>query len=112
MIKCSVKFRDVKPVFRPKRQVPYAAIDKVDKELDRLEKFGVIQPVNYSAWAAPIVVVQKANGVIRLCADFSTGLNDALENHSYPLPLPEDLFIKLNGGRFFLNLINLKLTSK
>ncbi|CAH8601572.1 unnamed protein product [Schistosoma rodhaini] len=96
--------QDVKPVFCPKRQVPYAATDKVDKELDRLEKLGVIQPVNYSAWAAPIVVVQKANGTIRLCADFSTGLNDALQNHSYPLPLPEDLFIKLNGGRYFSKL--------
>ncbi|CAH8670750.1 unnamed protein product [Schistosoma haematobium] len=96
--------QDVKPVFRPKRQVPYAAIDKVDKELDRLEKLGVIQPVNYSAWAAPIVVVQKASGAIRLCADFSTGLNDVLQNHSYPLPLPEDLFIKLNGGRYFSKL--------
>ncbi|CAH8442528.1 unnamed protein product [Schistosoma rodhaini] len=96
--------QDVKPVFCPKRQVPYAATDKVDKELDRLEKLGVIQPVNYSAWAAPIVVVPKANGTIRLCADFSTGLNDALQSHSYPLPLPEDLFIKLNGGRYFSKL--------
>ncbi|KAL6724110.1 hypothetical protein Aduo_019035 [Ancylostoma duodenale] len=31
-----------KPVFRPKRRVPYAAQHAVDKELDRLESIGVI----------------------------------------------------------------------
>ena len=90
-----------RPVFRPKRPVPYAALQMVDEELDRLQKLGVIQPVNYSSWAAPIVVVRKANGSVRLCADFSTGLNDALATHQYPLPLPEDLFAKLNGGKLF-----------
>lgn len=76
--------QDVKPVFRPKRQVPYAAIDEIDEEFDRLEKLGVIQSINYSTRAAPIIVVQKANRTTCLCADFSTGLNDALSNHSYP----------------------------
>lgn len=40
--------QDMKPVFRPKRRVPYAANDKVDRELDQLEKLGVIQPINHS----------------------------------------------------------------
>lgn len=93
--------QNAKPVFRPKRPVPYAALSVVDQELDRLETLGVIQPVNYSPWAAPIVVVRKANGTVRICADFSTGLNDALEDHTYPLPIQEDLFIKLNGGKYF-----------
>nr|CAX83705.1 Gag-Pol polyprotein [Schistosoma japonicum] len=93
--------QNAKPVFRPKRPVPYAALSVVDQELDRLEALGVIQPVNYSSWAAPIVVVRKANGSIRICADFSTGLNNALEDHTYPLPVQEDLFIKLNGAKYF-----------
>ncbi|CAH8499886.1 unnamed protein product [Dicrocoelium dendriticum] len=92
------------PIFRPKRPVPYAVIPVVDQELDRLERTGVIHAVNYSSWAAPIVVVKKPNGQIRLCADFSTGLNASLNNHQYPLPLPEDMFAKLNGGRCFAKL--------
>ncbi|CAH8637872.1 unnamed protein product [Schistosoma rodhaini] len=92
------------PVFRPKRPVPYAALPMVEQEIERLQKLGVIEPVNFSEWAAPIVVVKKTNGSIRLCADYSTGLNEALETHQYPLPLPEDLFAKLNGGKLFAKL--------
>ncbi|CAH8546802.1 unnamed protein product [Schistosoma rodhaini] len=92
------------PVFRPKRPVPYAALTIVEQELERLQKSGIIEPVNFSDWAAPIVIVKKPNGSIRLCADYSTGLNDALEDHQYPLPLPEDLFAKLNGGKYFAKL--------
>uniref|UniRef100_A0A5S6R6A2 RNA-directed DNA polymerase n=1 Tax=Trichuris muris TaxID=70415 RepID=A0A5S6R6A2_TRIMR len=90
-----------RPVFRPKRPVPYAALSDVERELDRLETNGVISKVNHSYWAAPIVVVKKRNGSFRICADFSTGLNDALELHQYPLPLPEDVFTVLNGGTVF-----------
>ena len=43
---------------------------------------------------------QKSNQT-RICADFSTGLNDALQDHHYPLPSPEEIFNKLNGGKIF-----------
>lgn len=90
-----------KPVFRPKRSVSFAALEIVEKELQRLEDQGVISKINFSAWAAPIVVTKKANGNIRICADFSTGLNNVLESHNYPLPVPEDIFATLAGGEIF-----------
>ena len=63
--------------------MPYASLEAVNTELSRLESQGVISPVTYSSWAAPIVVVRKATGALRICADFSTGLNKALETHQY-----------------------------
>lgn len=92
---------DAKPVFRPKRPVPYAALPIVEATLDRLISEGVLTKVSYSKWAAPTVYTKKPNGSIRMCADFSTGLNDALETYHHPLPTPDSIFATLNGGKYF-----------
>ena len=55
---------DITPVFRPKRSVAYAMREVIEKEFDRLEQNGVITPINYSDWAAPVVVVRKSNGYV------------------------------------------------
>lgn len=83
------------PVYKPKRPVPFTSVEKVDAELDRLQKLDIITPVDFSQWAAPIVVVKKPGGKIRICADYSAGLNAALESNNYPLPVPDDIFSKL-----------------
>ncbi|XP_055920751.1 uncharacterized protein K02A2.6-like [Eupeodes corollae] len=66
-----VTMPNIQPVLRPKRPVAYAVKDLVEAELQRLQDTNVISPVNYSEWAAPIVVIRKSNGSIRICADFS-----------------------------------------
>ena len=50
---------NVMPVFRPKRPVPYASVEIIEKELGRLEKLGVIEKADYSPWAAPAIYVKK-----------------------------------------------------
>ena len=35
---------------------------------------------------------------LRICGDYSVGINDQLEDHPHPLPLPEELMQKLGGG--------------
>jgi hypothetical protein len=35
--------------------VPYSLREKIDAELERLQKEGVIQPVEFSDWTSPIV---------------------------------------------------------
>lgn len=98
--------QDARPVYCPKRPVAYAALPKVEAELQRLQDKGIISPpVQFSDWAAPIVVVRKADNVsVRVCGDYSTGLNDALESDRHPLPHPDDLFAELSGARFFTHL--------
>ena len=88
------------PRFHRPRPVPFALKEAVSKELDRLEAAGIIERVNYSEWAAPIVPVPKGDGKIRLCGDYKVTVNTVLGVDQYPLPKPEDLFTALTGGRF------------
>ena len=92
---------DQTPIFKKPRSVPFASREKIETELDRLVQTGVLTPINYSEWAAPTVYVKKKTKEIRVCADFSTGLNSVLKDHHYPLPNPEEVFAKLNGGKIF-----------
>ena len=41
----------------------------VEEELDQLERTGVLEKVDHSDWAAPIVAVSKKDGHVRLCGD-------------------------------------------
>ncbi|EYB82543.1 hypothetical protein Y032_0357g3380 [Ancylostoma ceylanicum] len=88
------------------------------REIERLADIGVTEPITHSEWAAPIVCVRKANGKMRVCADFSTGLNKALDDYEYSIPIPEDIFAWLNGGTmlsqidFFDAYIQVELTDE
>ncbi|VDL89052.1 unnamed protein product [Schistocephalus solidus] len=66
---------------------------------DWIEKLGLQElPINH---AAPIVAVEKTTEKVRIYADISTDLNADLDTHQHPLPVPEDLFAKLNDGNCF-----------
>ena len=66
---------------------------------------GISSKVEFSEWAAPPVYIRKKNKEIRVCADLSTGLNAALKIYHYPLPSPEEVFNKLNGGKVFSKIV-------
>ena len=92
------------PKFHKSRPVPYSLRPAVEAELDRLEKEGVVTKVSHSAWAAPVVVVPKADGGIRLCGDFKVTVNQVLDVDKYPVPNPQDLLSALAGGKRFTKL--------
>ena len=89
--------------FKP-RTVPYALRDKVEAEIQRLEREGVLKKVESSDWATPIVPVLEPDGTIRICGDFKVTLNQYLDVPEYPMPTSEELFTKLNGGELFTKL--------
>ncbi|XP_061709481.1 uncharacterized protein LOC133519492 [Cydia pomonella] len=66
------------PVFCRARPLPYALRDRVEAELDEMLRCGVIEPVDTSEWATPLVPVRKADGGLRICADYKVTLNPAL----------------------------------
>ncbi|KAG7298724.1 hypothetical protein JYU34_017133 [Plutella xylostella] len=62
---------------------------------------GVVEPVTRSDWATPLVVVNKADGGLRICADYKVTLNRVLEVDRFPVPKVDDLFSNLSGNKYF-----------
>jgi len=89
------------PVFVRARAIPYAMRDKVEHELDSLEKEGVLTKTSSSDWATPIVPILKKNNQVRICGDYKFTVNPALKVDRYPLPKPQDIFATLAGGQKF-----------
>ncbi|XP_056118298.1 uncharacterized protein K02A2.6-like [Rhinichthys klamathensis goyatoka] len=92
------------PHFFKPRSVPYAMKHKVEKELERLQQLGIIEPIKFSNWAAPIVPVLKGDGTVRICGDYKLTINQAAKLETYPIPRVEDLFSMLAGGKTFTKL--------
>ncbi|GFX29387.1 uncharacterized protein K02A2.6 [Trichonephila clavipes] len=74
------------------RTVPFALKGRVENKIDRLEKEGIIEKVDSSEWATPVVPVVKSDGSIRLCADYSITLNPNLIVPQHPLPRLDEIF--------------------
>ena len=93
-----------KPVYTKPLRVPYALRPKVELELGKLEKAGVITPVTSSEWATGVVVVPKKNGAIRLCGNYKTNVNPQLKTVSPPNINIDDILADLAGGVKFSKL--------
>ena len=70
---------NTRPIFRKKRNVPFTATEEINEELDRLGNMGIL-------YIRIIIYIRKKCKEIRVCADFSTGLNAALKDYHYPTP--------------------------
>uniref|UniRef100_A0A914VZT6 RNA-directed DNA polymerase n=1 Tax=Plectus sambesii TaxID=2011161 RepID=A0A914VZT6_9BILA len=92
---------DAKPVFIKAQPLPFALKPTVEMEFNQLAELQVVSAVDYSEWAAPIVVALKPGGKICVCADFSTGLNKQLDLHQHPLPRTQDLLASLGKNKYY-----------
>ena len=89
------------PKFLRARTVPYAIRPAVEKELERLEQAGIIEPVQFSRWATPLVCVPKVDGSVRICGDYRSTVNTQLRVEHYPIPSAEEIRQNLAGGQKF-----------
>lgn len=94
----------VAPKFYKPRPVPYVMRKKVEMELERLKNQGIIEPVKFSEWAAPILPVLKADNSVRICGDYKLTVNQVSKLEQYPIPKLEDLFEKMSSGEKFSKL--------
>ena len=95
---------DAKPVFKKSRPVSYALQSALSQEIEYLQQEGILEPVESSDWATPLVVVPKTNGRLRVCGDYKVTINQCVEKKVYPLPTTEDLFAQIAGGQVFSKL--------
>ncbi|XP_049886688.1 uncharacterized protein LOC126381229 [Pectinophora gossypiella] len=81
--KATLRVRDgAAPVFHRARPLPYALRDRVDAELDSMLRDGVIEPVDCSDWASPLVPphmgIVKSKAMARSYVWWA-GLDEAVE---------------------------------
>ena len=75
---------NAQPRFFKPRPVPYLLKEKVGIEIERLQQAGIIKPVKFSDWAAPVVPVVKKDGSVRLCGDYKVSVNQVCKTNVYP----------------------------
>ena len=92
------------PKFCKSRPVPFALREQVEKAIQQQVADGELEPVEYSDWAASIVVVRKKDGGIRICADFKMTVNPYLQTKTFPLPTTDEVFSMLAQGESFSTL--------
>jgi hypothetical protein len=85
-------------VWRPGMRVPYKWRPFVEEKLIALGKIGAIR-TSTSNFSAPVLVVPKAGGGLRMVIDYR-GLNLKTKTVHGMIPSPEDLFLKMRGCKF------------
>ena len=64
-----------KDIFCKARPVPIPLESKVESEIKRLERMGIITPIEHATNASPVVWIKKKNGDLRMCADYKIHVN-------------------------------------
>ncbi|BES97006.1 Hypothetical Protein NTJ_09819 [Nesidiocoris tenuis] len=102
---CTLQLKEgATPIYQKARPVPLALRGRIENELQRLVEAGVLEPVETSDWATPVVPVVKPSGDIRLCGDYSGTVNRQVAVTQHPFPGFEEAFSKLSGGQLFTRL--------
>eukprot|EP00117_Sycon_ciliatum_P009189 scpid21588/ scgid11586/ Retrovirus-related Pol polyprotein from transposon 412; Protease; Reverse transcriptase; Endonuclease len=98
----SVHTGDCPPIRMAPRRLPIHQSEEVHQHIQGLLEHEVIEP-SHSPWSAPIVVVRKPDGSIRLCVDYRR-LNNATTKDAFPMPRVDDAINTMKGARYFTTL--------
>ena len=86
------------PIRLPPYRIPHAYRAAVKEELEGMLADGIIEP-STSAWSAPIVLVKKSDGSLRLCVDYRR-LNQVSQFDAYPMPRVEELIDRIGKSKY------------
>ena len=102
-----VKFHidpNVPPIARGKKPVPYHLQARLDKEIERMEKDGVIRDHDGPApWISDLVLAPKDDAGLRVTVDMREP-NKAIMDTGIPIPRAEDIRKEFAGCSYFTKL--------
>ena len=93
---------DNRPIRQPLRRHPFQHLEWIDKEVEEMRKYGIIEPAA-SPWASNVVLVKKKDGTLRFCIDYRR-LNSVTRQDSYPLPLINNCLNALSKSSWYSTL--------
>ncbi|MCP3929877.1 MAG: hypothetical protein GY705_12350, partial [Bacteroidetes bacterium] len=90
---------DARPIKLRYREPPIHVRNKVDEEIMRMEREGLIEDSD-SPWSCPMVIVPKKSNEIRVCCDYRK-LNDVTIKSAQNLPRINACLDSLSGAKYF-----------
>lgn len=69
---------DAQPKFYKARPVPYSLQEAAEAKYSQLEAESIVEKVEFSEWATPMVHVPKSDGTTRSCKDYAVTVNPQL----------------------------------
>ena len=83
LVEHHIRTGEARSIRLPPYRIPHAYREVVKEEIDQMLEQGLIEP-SASEWSAPIVLVKKKDGSMRLCVDYRR-LNGVSETDAYPM---------------------------
>ena len=102
LIRHIIEIGDIESIRKRPYRVSPMQRKQIDEEMEKMLKTNNIRK-SVSPWAAPVILVPKPNGEVRLCIDFRE-VNAVTKKDSHPLPRIDDVLDRLNGARHFTTL--------
>jgi len=94
--------RGTKPVSMAPYRMSASELAELKKQLEDLLDKKFVRP-SVSPWGAPVLLVKKKDGSMRLCIDYRQ-LNKVTIKNRYPLPRIDDLMDQLVGAHVFIKI--------
>lgn len=86
------------------RRVTVPLLPKVERELQKMKKLGVIKQVQRATpWCRPVVIAKKKDDEIRICVDY-TQLNQKVIREKVIMPTVEENLAKVGDAKLFSKL--------
>lgn len=98
VVEHAINTGEAEPIRVHPYRIPYAYRKAVAEELAEMVESRIIEPL-VCEWAAPIVVVKKKDGNLRLCVDYRK-LNAITPMDAYPMLRMHELLDRMGKARY------------